>query len=92
MNERLHPDVEPASPADEEARELLVAEATDAFIADAQAGLRPKIDEFAARYPQIAPVLRQLLPALRAMHDSSGPALSGGQVEATGFATTPTPA
>lgn len=48
----------------------LVAEATDAFLAAMRAGDRPDVDDFIARYPQVAPVLRDMLPALMALDGS----------------------
>ncbi|HTU24734.1 MAG TPA: serine/threonine-protein kinase [Pirellulales bacterium] len=55
----------------EDAIELLVAEATDEFLERARRGEQPDVDEFARRYPQIAGVLRGLLPALRSAHRGS---------------------
>lgn len=54
-------------PIDDDA-ELLVAEATDDFLARAERGENPDIDEHAGRYPAIADMLRELLPAMRLMH------------------------
>jgi WD40 repeat protein/serine/threonine protein kinase len=45
--------------------ESLVAEATDAFMDQLRRGERPKVDDYAARYPQIATILRHVLPALQ---------------------------
>ena len=48
----------------------LLAKAADEFAKAAEAGRPPDIDEFVQRYPQIAAVLRDVLPAL-ALFDSS---------------------
>jgi serine/threonine protein kinase/Flp pilus assembly protein TadD len=47
--------------------ESLVSQATDEFIERLDRGYQPEIEEFAARYPQISTVLRQVLPALQAL-------------------------
>ncbi|HLJ96409.1 MAG TPA: protein kinase [Gemmataceae bacterium] len=44
--------------------ESLVAQVTDDFMERLSAGEQPNIEDYADRYPQIAPVLRQVLPAL----------------------------
>src|SRR3954451_22488624 len=36
----------------------------DSFVARFRAGERPSIDEYAARYPELADKIRELLPAL----------------------------
>ncbi|HEX4142280.1 MAG TPA: protein kinase [Pirellulales bacterium] len=61
-----------ADPGD--AIEELVAEATDEFLERARRGEHPDIDEYVRRFPQIASVLRSLLPALRSTHRGSSAA------------------
>jgi len=58
-------------PLEDEATESLVAEATDAFLEQVQNGQQPALEEYARRYPQIAEILRELLPAVSLMHHSS---------------------
>ena len=57
-------DTQPAA----DSRESLVAEAVDQFLECLGRGERPDVDEFAGRYPNIAELLRDVLPAVRAMH------------------------
>jgi serine/threonine protein kinase len=47
--------------------ESLVSQVTDEFIERLDRGEQPEIEEFAVRYPRIGTVLRQVLPALRAL-------------------------
>jgi tetratricopeptide (TPR) repeat protein len=47
--------------------ESLVAEAADDFLDRLGRGERPRVEEYTARYPRIADVLRQVLPALQVM-------------------------
>ena len=76
MNDALH--------ADDDRIEALVAEATDAYLERVDRGERPDVAEFAGRYPAIARILRDLLPAVCSIHDSSAdvaappPAALGG--------------
>ncbi len=65
----------PASLPDDERLEELTSRAADEFMALADGGAAPDVDEFAGRHPEIAGVLRRLLPALQAMKESgeSGP-------------------
>jgi serine/threonine protein kinase len=58
--------------------EELVAEATDEFLDRARRGEHPEIDEYVRRFPQIAAVLRSLLPALRSAHRGSSAAGQNG--------------
>ena len=51
--------------------ELLVSQAADEFAEALAGGDRPTVDEFAARYPQIAKLLRQVLPTVEAMANLS---------------------
>ena len=68
----------------------LIGEITDEFLCRVQDGEEPSVDEYAARYPAVAEVLRKILPALNVMrhpdfdgghsrghHREHGPALSG---------------
>ena len=61
-----------------DAIEVLVAEATDEFLDRARRGEHPDIDEYVRRFPQIAAVLRGLLPALRSAHRGSSAAGANG--------------
>src|SRR5262245_53925110 len=45
--------------------ESLIAQVTDDFMESANRGEDPKVEAYAQRYPQIAEVLRKVLPALR---------------------------
>jgi serine/threonine protein kinase len=45
--------------------ESLVAQAADEFLARQRQGERPDVEEYAARYPQAAPVLRKVLASLQ---------------------------
>ncbi|HEY1784386.1 MAG TPA: protein kinase [Pirellulales bacterium] len=58
--------------------EELVAEATDEFLQRVRLGEPPDIDEYVSRFPQIAAVLRSLLPALRSAHRGSSAAAQNG--------------
>jgi serine/threonine protein kinase/Tfp pilus assembly protein PilF len=51
--------------------ETLVAEVTDEFLERLRCGDRPDIDDYALRYPQIASVLRHVLPALAVIGSSA---------------------
>jgi serine/threonine protein kinase/Flp pilus assembly protein TadD len=55
--------------------EALMGEIVDAFLERLGRGERPDVEEYAGRYPQLAAVLRQMLPALQAVH-LSGPGRS----------------
>src|SRR5687767_13949362 len=44
--------------------ESLVSQVTDEFLEQLDGGEQPKIEDYARRYPDIATVLRQVLPAL----------------------------
>lgn len=57
---------------DEDRVEALAAEATDAYLECVARGERPDIAEFASRYPAIAGMLGELLPAVCSLHDSTG--------------------
>jgi serine/threonine protein kinase/Tfp pilus assembly protein PilF len=60
--------------------ESLVAQVTDEFFARQKRGEQPDVEEYAARYPQYATVLREVLNALRVIDRSaaSGSGLAGG--------------
>jgi serine/threonine protein kinase/Flp pilus assembly protein TadD len=51
--------------------EALMGEVMDEFLERQGRGEQPDIEEYAVRYPQLAAVLRQMLPALRVMHVSA---------------------
>ena len=67
--------------------ESLVAQATDAFLARQRQGERPDVEEFAARYPQAAPVLRKILASLQLL----GLSVANGAAEAGAAIPTGTP-
>src|SRR5262249_26995522 len=48
--------------------EALLGEIVDAFVEQVCRGDRPEVEEYARRYPALATVLRELLPALQAIH------------------------
>jgi hypothetical protein len=50
-------------------RELLVSQAADEFLERIDQGQSPDVETYAVRFPQVADVLRDVLPALQAMHD-----------------------
>jgi WD40 repeat protein/serine/threonine protein kinase len=52
--------------------ESLVAEAADRFTDEIKQGRAPSIDDYAAQYPDIAPIIRQVFPALAVLDE--GPA------------------
>lgn len=54
----------------DDAVEALVAEVTDEYLDRLERGQRPDVEEYGRRYPQIAEVLRQILPALKAVRQS----------------------
>jgi serine/threonine protein kinase len=60
----------------DEAVEALVAEATDDFMDRVHRGELPDVADYARRYPQIAGILRQLLPAVRLMGRSPADAVA----------------
>jgi serine/threonine protein kinase/WD40 repeat protein/Flp pilus assembly protein TadD len=51
--------------------ETLVAGVTDEFMERLRRGDRPEVDDYARRYPQIASVLRHVLPALQVIGSSA---------------------
>jgi hypothetical protein len=57
--------------------ESVVARVADEFLARQKQGERPDVEEYAARYPQAAPVLRKVLASLQ-MLGLSGPADAAG--------------
>jgi serine/threonine protein kinase len=65
---------------EDEKVEALVAEATDEFLDCIEGGERPDVEEFARRYPSIAAILRQLLPALHAAKQSASSSNGGRAV------------
>jgi WD40 repeat protein/serine/threonine protein kinase len=54
-------------PAEEVSAESLVSRLTDEFLDRLDRGERPEVEEYAARHPDLAIVLRQVLPALEAL-------------------------
>ncbi len=52
--------------------ESLLGEIADEFTGRCQAGESPDVESFARRFPQLADVLRQLLPALQLLHQQTG--------------------
>jgi WD40 repeat protein/serine/threonine protein kinase len=66
-------------PRDDEALAELLGQLADEFTERLHRGERPDVEEFAARHPHVADVVRQVLPALQAMRlpaadTSNGPA------------------
>jgi hypothetical protein len=59
----------------DDSTEALMGEIVDDFLERMGRGGRPDIEEYARRYPDLATILRQMLPALQVMHLSaaSGP-------------------
>ncbi|HEV3117622.1 MAG TPA: serine/threonine-protein kinase, partial [Gemmataceae bacterium] len=57
--------------------ETLVAQVADEFLERVQRGERPDIEEYARRYPQVATLLRQMLPTLQLLPDLDPASLSG---------------
>lgn len=60
----------PDTPTIDDSRESLVALAVDQFLDRGGEGEQPDVEEFARRYPDIADLLRDMLPAVQAMHES----------------------
>jgi serine/threonine protein kinase/Flp pilus assembly protein TadD len=57
--------------AESASAEALMGEIVDAFLERLGRGERPEVEDYARRYPQLATVLRQMLPALQAVHGSA---------------------
>jgi tetratricopeptide (TPR) repeat protein len=76
---------EPATQHDESV-EALVGRVADEFTQRLNRGERPSVEEFAARHPRIATLLRQVLPALQLLRtpgvDASGPAAAAPSMPA----------
>jgi WD40 repeat protein/serine/threonine protein kinase len=62
-----------SDPADSPSVESLLAEVTDDFMERAARGERPDVEDYARRYPNLAAVLRQVLPALQVIRDTPAP-------------------
>jgi tetratricopeptide (TPR) repeat protein len=58
----------------DDSTEALMGEIVDDFLERIGDGGRPDIEEYARRYPDLATILRQMLPALRAIHSSAADA------------------
>ncbi|HOW18275.1 MAG TPA: serine/threonine-protein kinase, partial [Phycisphaerae bacterium] len=66
-------------PADKDLSiESLLGQAADEFTRRCASGEQPDIEEYAARYPQIAAVIREVFPALQVM---PAPAVTGAELE-----------
>jgi WD40 repeat protein/serine/threonine protein kinase len=75
-----------AAVAAEVSVEALVGQVADEFTERLNRGEQPDIEEYAARYPQVAAILRQALPALQAMGALVGDVGSGSEpLSATGL-------
>jgi serine/threonine protein kinase/tetratricopeptide (TPR) repeat protein len=61
------------------ASEVLLTEATDAFIEALDRGEQPDVEEFAQRHPAIADALRHVLPALRLLRVPENAAEPGAE-------------
>jgi len=57
--------------------EALMGQILDEFLERQDRGERPELEEYARRYPQLAVVLRQTLPALGLLHGSAAAGLVG---------------
>src|SRR5262245_12782102 len=55
---------------EEASLELLVGQVADEFLRRQQAGERPAVEEYAARYPEAAGLLRKVLASLEALEAS----------------------
>ena len=68
--------------------ESIISQVADEYVQRLERGENPDVEEYARRYPQLATVIRQLLPALLVMRVSGGPHLvedaQAGQVHLTG--------
>lgn len=64
---------------DDDSSESLVAGVADDFTACLERGEKPDVEEYAGRYPQIANVLREVLPAIQLMQLPSSGVLSGSR-------------
>lgn len=62
--------IDQISPRDDDTEGDLVAIAADEFLEQARLGANPDPEQFVARYPSVADVLREVLPALRSMQAS----------------------
>jgi serine/threonine protein kinase len=73
-----------ASANDEASLESLVARVADEFLARQKQGERPAVEEYAARHPQAAEVLRRVLASLQLLDlSASAGAAGGGAAEGT---------
>jgi serine/threonine protein kinase len=61
-----------------------LAAVVDGFMAEAEAGGRPDVEDYARRHPEIASVLRQVLPALGLIGSAGGPAPGAASAAAPG--------
>src|SRR5262245_15366779 len=55
------------SNADDASAERLMGQVVEEFLDRLNAGEQPEVESYARRYPQLADVLRQMLPALQVM-------------------------
>src|SRR5262245_3181084 len=60
MTDHAQPAPQPVPDGDDS----LLARAVDEFLAEARDGGRPRVEDYAARYPAVADDLRRVLPAL----------------------------
>jgi serine/threonine protein kinase/lipopolysaccharide biosynthesis regulator YciM len=63
--------------------DALLGQVADEFTDRINRGERPEVEEYARRYPEMAEVLRQVLPALQVMGSGASPVESGGAQTAT---------
>ena len=61
---------------DDDELSLLVAQAAEEFTSEIEAGENPSIDDYVSKYPQIAAVLRDVLPALNSLNADRLPTLT----------------
>src|SRR5262249_55960284 len=60
-----------APPVSDTSAEALMGAVVDDFLARLDRGERPELDEYARQYPELATVLRNMLPTLAVMHASA---------------------
>jgi eukaryotic-like serine/threonine-protein kinase len=78
----------PADAAEDQSVESLVSRLADEFVQALERGERPDIEDYVRRHPQLATLLRQVLPALRALRaDLSGSAAAETPADGPALAT-----
>src|SRR6476620_10627566 len=81
------------TPESPDALESLVGRIADAFTRRHHRGEGPRVEEYADRYPELAGLLREILPAIQALGPARGAAETpGGRETPGGGAAAPLPA